>query len=114
MILLFVQYKLVLFVKITKYSNLNVLQTQIADLTIDQLWMSVFSCLGELCVDYRPAVRKSAGQTLFSMLTTHGTLLRAETWPDILWKVGDFTFCPHPLTLNKFNFNPCSSTALHP
>ncbi|KAK2183610.1 hypothetical protein NP493_305g02026 [Ridgeia piscesae] len=53
----------------------------------DALWMSVFLRLGELCVDQRPAVRKSAGQTLFSTITTHGALLQPHTWQTVLWKV---------------------------
>jgi hypothetical protein len=43
--------------------------------------------LGELCVDSRPAVRKSAGQTLFSTITAHGNLLSPSTWQAILWQV---------------------------
>ena len=43
--------------------------------------------LGELCVDPRPAVRKSAGQTLFSTIAAHGGLLQSETWQTVLWKV---------------------------
>lgn len=42
---------------------------------------------GELCVDPRPAVRKSAGQTLFSTISAHGSLLKQSTWQAVLWQV---------------------------
>lgn len=53
----------------------------------DRLWMCFYSRLGELCVDPRPAVRKSAGQTLFSKIATHGSLLKQTTWQAVLWQV---------------------------
>ena len=53
----------------------------------DSLWMCVFMSLGELCIDMRPAVRKSAGQTLFSTISAHGSLLQHSTWQIVLWKV---------------------------
>lgn len=53
----------------------------------DKLWMCLFARLGDLCVDARPAVRKSAGQTLFSTITAHGSLLNPPTWQAVLWQV---------------------------
>lgn len=53
----------------------------------DRLWMCLYARLGELCVDPRPAVRKSAGQTLFSTITAHGNLLNPPTWQAVLWQV---------------------------
>lgn len=53
----------------------------------DKLWMCLYIRLGDLCVDPRPAVRKSAGQTLFSTITAHGTLLMQPTWQAVLWQV---------------------------
>ncbi|RXN01795.1 Protein MON2-like, partial [Acipenser ruthenus] len=53
----------------------------------DCLWLCLYATLGELCVDPRPAVRKSAGQTLFSTITAHGTLLQQATWHTVVWKV---------------------------
>ena len=55
--------------------------------SFDGLWMCLFSGLGDLCVDARPAVRKSAGQTLFSTISAHGGLLQQESWKKVLWKV---------------------------
>lgn len=43
--------------------------------------------IGELCVDSRPAVRKSAGQTLFSTISAHGSLLNPPTWQALVWQV---------------------------
>ena len=57
----------------------------------DSAWMSLYGKLGELCVDPRPAVRKSAGQTLFSTITAHGGLLENQTWYTVLWKVWYFS-----------------------
>lgn len=42
---------------------------------------------GDLCVDSRPAVRKSASQTLFSTISAHGSLLHQPTWQAVLWQV---------------------------
>uniref|UniRef100_A0A673VDD9 Protein MON2 homolog n=1 Tax=Suricata suricatta TaxID=37032 RepID=A0A673VDD9_SURSU len=53
----------------------------------DCLWLCLYAKLGELCVDPRPAVRKSAGQTLFSTVGAHGTLLQHSTWHTVVWKV---------------------------
>ncbi|TRY98843.1 hypothetical protein DNTS_027857 [Danionella cerebrum] len=53
----------------------------------DCLWLCLYSKLGELCVDPRPAVRKSAGQTMFSTIAAHGTLLQPPTWNIVVWKV---------------------------
>ena len=53
----------------------------------DTLWMLLFLNLTKLCVDDRPAVRKSASHTLFSTVMAHGPLLQLNTWPDVLWKV---------------------------
>ncbi|XP_063438367.1 protein MON2 homolog isoform X1 [Mytilus trossulus] len=53
----------------------------------DSLWMCLYSKLGKLCVDQRPAIRKSAGQTLFSMISAHGSLLYKDTWQKVLWQV---------------------------
>jgi hypothetical protein len=61
---------------------------------------------GDLCVDSRPAVRKSAGQTLFSTISAHGGLLHQPTWQAVLWQVrmasavGLLTF----FVLNKAKF----------
>lgn len=53
----------------------------------DKLWMCLFARLADLCVDARPAVRKSAGQTLFSTISVHGSLLNCPTWQPVLWQV---------------------------
>ena len=45
--------------------------------------------LGELCIDDRPAVRKSAGQTLFSTIAAHGDLLHQNTWQAVVWQVSE-------------------------
>ncbi|CAL1538550.1 unnamed protein product, partial [Lymnaea stagnalis] len=70
----------------------------------DALWMCLFSQLGELCVDSRPAVRKSAGQTLFSTISAHGALLLHQTWHNVLWQV------LFPLLENVQKFSSSAST----
>nr|XP_022914726.1 protein MON2 homolog isoform X1 [Onthophagus taurus] len=55
--------------------------------SFDKLWMCLYARLGELCVDPRPAVRKSAGQTLFSTISAHGNLLKQGTWQAVVWQV---------------------------
>jgi len=59
----------------------------------DALWMLLFLNLTKLCVDDRPAVRKSASHTLFSTVMAHGPLLKLETWPEVLWKVKKVGIC---------------------
>ncbi|KAK7482827.1 hypothetical protein BaRGS_00025993, partial [Batillaria attramentaria] len=70
----------------------------------DALWMCLFRRLGDLCVDSRPAVRKSAGQTLFSTISAHGGLLQQNTWRTVLWKV------LFPLLENVQKFSSSAST----
>jgi ABC-type transporter Mla MlaB component len=53
----------------------------------DRLWMCLYARLGDLCVDPRPAVRKSAGQTLLTTISAHGNLLNPPTWQAVLWQV---------------------------
>ena len=50
----------------------------------DKLWMCLISRLGYLCLDPRQATRKSAGQTLFSTIAAHGSLLAVGTWQAVL------------------------------
>lgn len=55
---------------------------------IESVWMVLYSQLGQLCVDPRPAVRKSAGQTLFSVISSHGSVLSVDLhWKDLVWNV---------------------------
>jgi hypothetical protein len=50
--------------------------------------MVLYSRLGQLCVDSRPAVRKSAGQTLFCTISSHGSVLSIDQhWKDLVWNV---------------------------
>ena len=44
--------------------------------SFDKLWMCLFYKLKDLCLDSRPAVRKSSGQTLFSTIAAHGSVLK--------------------------------------
>lgn len=53
----------------------------------DSIWMALFSKLSEICIDPRPAIRKSACQTLFATITTHGDLLESNTWQAIPWQI---------------------------
>jgi hypothetical protein len=54
---------------------------------VTNLNFNVLLGLGELCIDERPAVRKSAGQTLFSTIAAHGDLLHHNTWQAVVWQV---------------------------
>lgn len=53
----------------------------------DYLWMYLFHAMGKLCVDTRPAIRKSAGQTLFSTLSAHWSNISTDTWHQVIWEV---------------------------
>lgn len=46
---------------------------------------------GELCVDERPAVRKSSGQTLFSTIAAHSNILNKLSWDVVMWQVSNST-----------------------
>ena len=53
----------------------------------DSRWVKVYNKLGELCVDNRPPLRKSAAQTLFEALAAHSDRLKLQTFADLLWTV---------------------------
>ncbi|KAI6654301.1 protein MON2-like [Oopsacas minuta] len=54
----------------------------------DNLWMTLFLSLGQLCVDDRGTVRRSAAQSLFATLETHGELLsKPESWSHVFWEL---------------------------
>ena len=56
--------------------------------SIESVWMVLYSRLGQLCVDPRPAVRKSACQTLFCTISSHGSVLSVDLhWKDLVWNV---------------------------
>ena len=54
---------------------------------VQDLWLSLYRAIGVLCVDQRPSVRKSAGQTLFGTITAHGSSLDEETWRRLFWDI---------------------------
>ncbi|CAH8479787.1 unnamed protein product [Schistosoma turkestanicum] len=54
---------------------------------LKQLWISVFHKLADLCLDRRPAVRKSACQTLFNTIECHSEQFDEDTWSTLLWKI---------------------------
>nr|CUU98312.1 hypothetical transcript [Hymenolepis microstoma] len=51
------------------------------------LWIGIFIHLADLVRDRRPAVRKSAGQTLFNAIECHSAQFLPETWSELLWTV---------------------------
>ena len=54
----------------------------------DNIWMTLFLSLGQLCVDDRSTVRRSAAQSLFATLDAHGQLLsRPESWSYVFWEL---------------------------
>ncbi|GMT24919.1 hypothetical protein PFISCL1PPCAC_16216 [Pristionchus fissidentatus] len=53
----------------------------------EKIWLVLYTCLSELCVDARPAVRKSACQTLLQTVAAHGHALRVPTWSHMVWKI---------------------------
>ncbi|XP_039250007.2 protein MON2 homolog [Styela clava] len=55
--------------------------------TMEELWLDLFVKISELCMDGRPAVRKSAGQTMFSTISTHGSILVPAAWDKAIWDV---------------------------
>ncbi|PIO55972.1 hypothetical protein TELCIR_22637, partial [Teladorsagia circumcincta] len=50
------------------------------------VWLVLYTCLSELCVDVRPSVRKSACQTLLQTVASHGHALRISTWNHMIWQ----------------------------
>eukprot|EP00127_Corallochytrium_limacisporum_P000385 Clim_evm80s11 gene=Clim_evmTU80s11 len=44
-------------------------------LTLDDIWLTLYGVLSDLCVDDRPEIRRSASQTLFNGLRVHGSAL---------------------------------------
>ncbi|VDM43957.1 unnamed protein product [Toxocara canis] len=53
----------------------------------ETIWLVLYNCLSELCVDCRPPVRKSACQTLLQTIAAHGLALKINTWKHMVWKI---------------------------
>ncbi|VDK68217.1 unnamed protein product [Anisakis simplex] len=53
----------------------------------ETIWLVLYNCLSELCVDPRPPVRKSACQTLLQTIAAHGLGLKTQTWKHMVWKI---------------------------
>ncbi|CAD6199711.1 unnamed protein product [Caenorhabditis auriculariae] len=53
----------------------------------EKVWMVLYTCLSESCVDARFAVRKSACQTLLQTVTAHGHALRSAAWNEMIWQI---------------------------
>jgi hypothetical protein len=68
---------------------------------------------GDLCVDSRPAVRKSAGQTLFSTISAHGGLLHQPTWQAVLWQASVSQLHGHILRMYKTLHHNASTHVYH-
>uniref|UniRef100_A0AC34Q294 Protein MON2 homolog n=1 Tax=Panagrolaimus sp. JU765 TaxID=591449 RepID=A0AC34Q294_9BILA len=64
---------------------------------LQKFWFILFQCLSELCLDSRPPLRKSAGDTLLQTIACHGDLVDTETWHEIFY---DILF---PLATNVLN-----------
>ncbi|CDS40592.1 conserved hypothetical protein [Echinococcus multilocularis] len=54
---------------------------------IEPLWVTVFRHFSTLVRDRRPAMRKSAGQTLFNAIECHSAQFVQDTWFELLWTV---------------------------
>ncbi|KAI6238586.1 Protein MON2-like protein [Aphelenchoides fujianensis] len=54
---------------------------------VEQMWLVLYNCLSELCVDPRPPIRKSACDTLLQTVAAHGHLLNTRTWSQLVWKI---------------------------
>ncbi|KAJ1371409.1 hypothetical protein KIN20_033360 [Parelaphostrongylus tenuis] len=53
----------------------------------EKVWLVLYTCLSELCVDVRPSVRKSACQTFLQTVASHGHALRITTWNHMIWQI---------------------------
>uniref|UniRef100_A0A7E4V301 Protein MON2 homolog n=1 Tax=Panagrellus redivivus TaxID=6233 RepID=A0A7E4V301_PANRE len=51
------------------------------------IWLLFFKCLGKLCTDERPAVRKSACDTLMQTIACHCEVLTADSWHTMLFEI---------------------------
>lgn len=72
----------------TSVAPTNCTPTQKPDLApYESLWLHLFTRLSELCIDDRPAVRKSSSQTLFGAFTSHSSILSPKIWQSIIWNV---------------------------
>ncbi|KAH9286611.1 Protein MON2 -like protein [Echinococcus granulosus] len=54
---------------------------------IEPLWVTVFRHFSTLVRDRRPAMRKSASQTLFNAIECHSAQFVQDTWFELLWTV---------------------------
>ena len=70
------------------FQNSEKLNKELQSESIESIWIVLYSRLGQLCVDQRPAVRKSACQTLFCTISSHGSILSVDLhWKDLVWNV---------------------------
>ncbi|CAI4224479.1 unnamed protein product [Auanema sp. JU1783] len=53
----------------------------------EKVWLVLYTCLSELCVDPRHSVRKSACQTFLQTVAAHGHALRPATWTHMIWQI---------------------------
>ncbi|KAA3680783.1 uncharacterized protein DEA37_0007614 [Paragonimus westermani] len=61
---------------------------QAVSMSLPELWIEIFRKLAELCLDRRPAIRKSACQTLFNTVECHAARrFTKATWSDLFWQV---------------------------
>lgn len=76
---------------------------------LETLWLCLYTCLSDLCVDPRPPIRKSACQTLLQTVTSHGAVLKEQPWKNMVWQV------LFPM-LDKVKALSCSAstTQIHP
>ncbi|CAH8518557.1 unnamed protein product [Schistosoma margrebowiei] len=58
-----------------------------SSIDLKELWICVFHKLADLCLDRRPAIRKSACQTLFNTIECHSEQFDEDTWSTLLWKI---------------------------
>jgi hypothetical protein len=54
---------------------------------VEQMWLVLYNCLSELCVDSRPPIRKSACDTFLQTIAAHGHALNSRTWSHMIWKI---------------------------
>lgn len=63
-----------------------------SSIDLKELWICVFHKLADLCLDRRPAIRKSACQTLFNTIECHSEQFDEDTWSNLLWKVSLYVY----------------------
>lgn len=67
--------------------HIGVIKTHFKEEQFQEFWFVLFDCISKLCLDSRPPLRKSAGDTFLQAIACHGESISSENWHKILYDI---------------------------